>query len=352
MTTIVRPSQNKVVGQNTTMATWAGAIARALAGAGVDAEALFAEAGIDFGLVNRPDKRIPVDDMTRLWHLATQASGDPAFGMAVARQVNLTTFHALGVAAMASQTVTEAADMITRFATIVSDGIDMQVRLGEEEVGLVMGMRPGYPRFADPCVEAALAAIVLTARQLVPSMQLERVSFRHRCAGDPARYRELFGCPVAFGAGEDGIFGGSDLLATDTLPGSSPAVARVNEALCEEYLASRAGGDTTSRVRELIASHMARGEQLPLSRVASALAMSERKLQRLLRDEGVHYRDVLDEERARIAANLLSRDDQSIGRVAEKLGFDSLSAFSRAFKRWYDQSPRDYRQAARRPAGS
>ena len=347
MTTTATPSQAKGVGENTTMATWAGAIARALSASGVDAQALFAQAGIDYGLVNRPDKRIPVDDMTRLWRLATDISGDAAFGMAVARQVNLTTFHALGVAAMASETVSEAADMITRFASIVSDGIDMQVRLGEEEVGLVMGMRPGYPRFADPCVEAALGAIVLTARQLVPSLQLNRVSFQHRCAGDPARYRELFGCPVSFAASEDGIFGGSELLSSETLPGSSPAVARVNAALCEEYLSSREG-DITARVRELIAGHMASGQLLPLSSIASTLAMSERKLQRLLREEGVHYRDVVDAERARIAARLLSRDDQSVGRVAEKLGFDSLSAFSRAFKRWYDQSPREFRQQSRR----
>lgn len=350
MTTTQTLSQAKVVPQNTTMATWAGAIARALGNSGIDDQALFAEAGIDYELVNRPDRRIPVADMTRLWQLAVRASGDPAFGLAVAQQVNLTTFHALGVAAMASETVSDAANMISRFASMVSDGIDMQVRIGDAEVGLVLAMRPGYPRFADACVEAVLASIVLTARQLAPQLRLERVAFRHRCAADPLQYRQLFDCPVRFAAPVDGLFGSPDLLSSGPLPASSPSVAQANAALCEQYLSDRNSGETSGRVRELIARQLRAGAVPLLPDVAAALAMSERKLQRLLREEGVQFRDLLDEVRALIARQLLLDDDMAVGRVAEQLGFDSLSAFSRAFRRWYDMSPRAMRQAGRKGA--
>lgn len=350
MTTTQTLSQPKVVPQNTTMATWAGAIARAVGDMGGDARALFASAGIDYSLANRPDRRIPVTDMTRLWELAVKTSGDPAFGLRVAQQVNLTTFHALGVAAMASETVSDAANMISRFASMVSDGIDMQVRIGDAEVGLVLGMRPGYPRFADACVEAVLASIVLTGRQLAPSLRLARVAFRHRCVADPLRYRQLFDCPVSFAAAEDGLFGSPDLLSSGPLPASSPSVAQANAALCEEYLSSRESGETSSRVRDLIARQLRAGAVPLLPDTAAALAMSERKLQRLLREEGVQFRDLLDQVRALIARQLLVDDGLAVGRVAEQLGFDSLSAFSRAFRRWYDMSPRDMRQSGRKGA--
>src|SRR5690606_9492286 len=142
----------------------------------VDDRRLFADAGIDHALVNNPAQRIPVADMTRLWNLAVSASGDPAFSLAVARQVNLTTFHALGVAAMASATVQEAGDMICRFASMISDGIAMRFHQQGKEVGLVLGMHPNYPRFADASVEAALASIFLSAKQLMPESAAERVT--------------------------------------------------------------------------------------------------------------------------------------------------------------------------------
>lgn len=347
MTTKQQPPQANVVTHNTTMATWAGAISRALQAHGIDAQALFTEVGVDYALVNRPDKRIPVADMTRLWTLAVQATADTCFGLAVAAQVNLTTFHALGVAAMASETVTDATNTISRFAAMVSDGIDMQVHIDTSEVGLVLAMRPHYPRFADACVEATFASIVLTARQLTPALQLSRVTFQHACAGNLPRYEKLFGCAVAFGQQQDGVFASSDILTAAPLPASSPGLARANAALCEEYLNAQQRGDLSSRVRELIAAALQTGNTLTLPEVASKLAMSERKLQRLLREEGVQYRDLLDDVRGGIAQRLLADHAVPVGRIAEQLGFESFSAFSRAVRRWSGMTPRALRMASR-----
>ncbi|MEE4252202.1 MAG: AraC family transcriptional regulator, partial [Alcanivoracaceae bacterium] len=214
MTTTEQQSHKKVVTNNTTMATWAGAIARALRTYEVDDQRLFADAGIDHALVNNPAQRIPVTDMTRLWNLSVAESGDPAFGLAVAQHVNLTTFHALGVAAMASANAHEAGALICRFASMISDGIAMQFHHQDNEVGLVLGMRPGYPRFADACVEAVLASVYLIARQLVPDTYVARITLQHRCPSDPAFYQGFFACPVTFSASSDGIYTAMGSLAS------------------------------------------------------------------------------------------------------------------------------------------
>lgn len=348
MATKQQQPQKKVVLQNTTMATWAGAIARALPHYGVNDQRLFADAGIDHALMNNPTQRIAVADMTRLWNLAVTESGDPAFGLAVARQVNLTTFHALGVAAMASENASEAGELIGRFASMVSDGIAMQFRQQDREVGLLFGMRPGYPRFADACVEAVLASVYLISRQLLPESGATRITLQHRCPSDPMQYRDFFQCPVAFGASCDAIYGASDGLASAQWPSSSPQIAQANEALCEQYLSSR-HGQITARVRDLIADGLQRGALPALPEIANASAMSERKLQRLLRDEGVQFRDLLDEVRALLAQQLLTGSSLPVGRVAEQLGFDSLSSFSRACRRWHGLTPRALRQSASSP---
>lgn len=344
MTTIATPTQKKSVRQNTTMATWAGAIARALRAQGIDDRQLFAECGIDHALVHNPTQRIPVADMTRLWNLAVLQSGDPAFGLRVSQHVNLTTFHALGVAAMASNTVQEAGDLVCRFAAMMSDGIAMRLDQSNQQIGLVLGMRPGYPRFADASVEAVFASVCLIARQLLPGASPARVTFQHRCPSDPTHYRQFFDCPVIFSAASDGIYALTAGWASTPLPTGSPQVAQANAALCEDYLSSRQG-TVSARVRDLIGNHLQHGGLPSLTDIAGSLAMSERKLQRLLRDEGIQFRDLLDDVRALLARQLLGNDGLSVGRVAEQLGFDSLSAFSRACKRWHGVSPRALRQS-------
>lgn len=348
MTTAWQHTQNKSVVQNTTMATWAGAIARALADYGVNDQALFLHAGIDYALVNQPAQRIPVADMTRLWDLAVTASGDHTFGLTVAEKVNLTTFHALGVAAMASDTVRQAGDIVTRFATMVSDGIDMQIRESANETSLVLAMQAGYPRFADASVEAALGAILRTAQQLIPGATPSRVTFQHHKPTEINRYCQFFGCPVSFAADCDGLHIDAEQLPTERLPTSSPQIAEANTALCDQYLAARQQ-QTSARVRQLLHGNLEQGQILSLQEVAAQLAMSERKLQRLLRDEAVQFRDLLDEVRGRLARQMLANVTVPIGHVADRLGFDSSSAFTRAFRRWHGVSPRAMRQSGTTP---
>lgn len=102
---------------------------------------------------------------------------------------------------------------------------------------------------------------------------------------------------------------------------------------------------TSARVRALITRDLEQGVSPTLPTIASTLAMSDRTVQRLLREEGLQFRDLLDEVRAMLAKQLLADGVLSIGRIAEQLGFDSLSSFSRACRRWHGVTPRTLRQS-------
>jgi AraC-like DNA-binding protein len=346
MTTTATQDQTNVSARaNTTMATWAGAIARALKEYGVDAKLLFARQGIDFQLVNNPMQRIPVADMTRLWNSAVTETGDHGFGLTVARQVNLTTFHALSVAAVASEDAEQAAQVICQYASMVSDGIDMRLETSANTLGLILSFRPGFPRFADPCVEASFASMYRIGRESLPDLRPDRVSFRHRCKGDPMIYRAFFGCPVAFGADHDGIHMPRAGLSGGRLPTASEAVAKANRDLCRDYVESREQGVVQLQVKDVLHKALEKQGLLGLEQVSAALAMSERKLQRQLRAEGCRFRDLQDEVRAERARALLEQDRLPAARVAESLGFDSVSAFTRACKRWFGKTPREIRRS-------
>jgi AraC-like DNA-binding protein len=74
--------------------------------------------------------------------------------------------------------------------------------------------------------------------------------------------------------------------------------------------------------------------------------MSDRNLQRALRNDRTSYRKVLDGVRRDLAISHLANPSTSAGQVGFLLGFSEPSAFHRAFRRWTGAAPGAYRGTA------
>ena len=83
--------------------------------------------------------------------------------------------------------------------------------------------------------------------------------------------------------------------------------------------------------------------------VAKQLAIAPRTLQRRLATEGFSYQQVVDLERREAAERLLVDASLAVGEIGYLLGFSEPSAFHRAFKRWHQMTPLEYRGSANRP---
>lgn len=79
--------------------------------------------------------------------------------------------------------------------------------------------------------------------------------------------------------------------------------------------------------------------------VASALGMSVASLRRRLTEAGLAFRDLRARYQNSIARAALE-DGNSIGDIAESLGFSDGRSFARAFRQWNGIAPGDYRRAA------
>ena len=84
-----------------------------------------------------------------------------------------------------------------------------------------------------------------------------------------------------------------------------------------------------------------------LADVASALHLSERTLARKLEHEGTSFKNLLEDLRRRLALRYVGDSDLAFSEIAFLLGFSQVAAFHRAFKRWTDQTPLEYRTGRR-----
>ena len=94
----------------------------------------------------------------------------------------------------------------------------------------------------------------------------------------------------------------------------------------------------------MIVQSLHQGEPtLPI--VAGHLALSSRTLQRRLQERGLVFQEILENTRRELAIRYLQDKNLSLTDIALLLGYSEQSAFNRAFKRWYNETPKSYRMA-------
>jgi AraC-like DNA-binding protein len=84
--------------------------------------------------------------------------------------------------------------------------------------------------------------------------------------------------------------------------------------------------------------------QADIEGAARVAGLGVRGLQRMLRQQGVSYRQVLDVARAARAKALLRETDHSVTEIALDLGYTDHANFTRAFSRWEGCPPNDFRR--------
>jgi AraC-like DNA-binding protein len=74
------------------------------------------------------------------------------------------------------------------------------------------------------------------------------------------------------------------------------------------------------------------------------LDVSVRSLHRRLADEGQSYVAIANEASGVLAKRLIAEENRTIQETAFLMGFNDVSSFHRAFKRWTGTTPTKFRQ--------
>ena len=86
--------------------------------------------------------------------------------------------------------------------------------------------------------------------------------------------------------------------------------------------------------------------------LAAGCRLSQSHLQHLFkRHTGIGLGHLLNQQRLERAADLLANSDMSIKEVACAVGYEHTSSFSRAFLRWFETAPSQYRRENAQQAG-
>ncbi|WP_076411857.1 AraC family transcriptional regulator [Shewanella sp. UCD-KL12] len=329
-----------------TIAAWAIAISRALSASGVDPYQVFDAAGLSLKDVEvSPESRIAIEHMTRLWHLADKATGSSAFGLTVGQYAYPMHFRSLGLLMMTSASLAQAFETLPNYSALVSNSAAITLQRTPDRLGFTIMPLPGVD-ISPMSIDAFFATLmhhgelILGHGKFVLTVELMRPEPK-----DKTPWHSSFSCPVSFNKPVNCLWMDRGMLEQATVMGN-PKLAAQNETKVRQYLDTMQALQWQERTSQAIHAMLASGEPTA-QKVAQVYNVSERTLSRKLNAEGSSFRLLLQQKRQELAYHYLMNTELSITLLSDRLGYSSLTNFSRAFHRWHGASPAAFREQSK-----
>ncbi|MCG6939283.1 MAG: AraC family transcriptional regulator [Gammaproteobacteria bacterium] len=310
---------------------------------GCDPAQLFIKAGISPELRGNPRARISLDALTSLWGHAVEALGDPCFGIKMAHYWHPSFMGALGYAWLVSTSLRTAFGRAERFVHVVSEGLDLC--LSDTGRGLKVTVKIPDEAMSYPQQYQVTMAVLMRISRINFGDELKAVeiTFQHAMPDCHEVFSSYFQSPLVYEASEYSMtFATGDI--DRKLPTANKELALMHDEILMKYLVRIKKGDLVQQIQSLMIDQLPSGKVTD-QMIARELHLSERTLQRKLRDKGTSFRQVLESVRKMVAMQYIRDTGTSMTEIAFLLGFSEQSAFSRAFKKWTGKSPVQYRES-------
>ncbi|MDR3448584.1 MAG: AraC family transcriptional regulator [Alphaproteobacteria bacterium] len=270
---------------------------------------------------------------------------DPAVGLRAGQQHQLHDLGLFGYALASFPTLERSLQFGFAHDRLAGSILDRSLRV-EKELAVI----EGHDNF---CLQALLPLVVeysfSTMHRLIELImekpfQSLQMRLPYPAPAHARLYSELFQCDVEFSAGAlDWRF--DSAILSDRCPRASLLSERMSASLCESMFQSLGGGEPAlvRAVRQESLKCINDRSPLTVDALAERLNLSARTLRRRLAELGFNCQDVIEDSRNRLAKELLGNTRLRIDDIAERVGYSDASSFRKAFKRWTNTTPADYR---------
>ncbi|MEM9921026.1 MAG: AraC family transcriptional regulator ligand-binding domain-containing protein [Bacteroidota bacterium] len=268
----------------------------------------------------------------------------PGFGVRVGQQMKIDDYGVLGLSWRTCSRVGEIFERSERYFKLLSNTFVWQV-IEDKYLSRVILNREAHRRGMELSTEASLSATVVVLQAMSEKdIAPVQVSFKHGKPKDLSSFDAAFQCPVLFNQPQYAI----SYKTVDLNIKTAKADASINSYLLQQIDEKTKGikipGNKLVRDVELLIKDALPTGIPSIHHIGSLTAMSNRTLTRRLSEAGVTYRDLVKKTQERIAKEMLRQNTQTVGEIAFLTGFSEQSAFNRAFKKWTNLTPSEFRK--------
>lgn len=314
-------------------------IYQAMRNANIPADKVLMEAGVGLNHLDT-NARTPSAAQLAFWQSAEKVSGDPHIGLHLGEHLPLYRGQVLEYLFLSSSTFGEGLKRVLAYQRLISDMLQAQLVINDDECYLANMLNDATFHHTAECIMVAVLRFFrfVSESQFQPLM----IYFTHSDGANAEEYERVYGCPVVLGADEIRLYFKPEVL-NSRIWQAEPELLRFHEQLAHEKLQELARFDLIAEVRRAIGESLESGTT-SLETISKRLNVAPRRLRTQLMDAGTSFNQVLADYRCRLAKRLLAQTSESIEQIVYLTGFSEPSTFYRAFKRWTDLTPIEYRK--------
>ena len=314
----------------------AGTMSQVCSAFSVDEHRVTRRAGLPSGFFELDGRAVSASEFYALWESLDVEKNAPDFPLQLAEGVIQHGFDSAVYSFYCSPTVRVGLERKALFKPLIAP---LRMTLSDYDKHLVVSFSASEPEQSLPSLLGwfDLVYFVAAIRHATGVDVTPAAIEVEHARPDWTGAAEFFGCPVLVGSGYRLVLSHED---------AARALITRNDALWEQLEKGLNDGFATAlpersfagRVRQALVEGLP-GGQVTADQIARALAVSKRSLQRRLSEEGVSYKDILEDTRRALALNYLQNSDMSVQEITFLLGFRDPRSFFRAFRSWTGKTP-------------
>lgn len=312
----------------------------------VSAQQLCKLSGIDLNtFLKRDNPALTQKQLHDLWLNASHLCNDPLFGLHFGESLQLAALGIVGEIVKSSNTVGEAITHAAALAHLLTDLFRIDVKQSKHHFTI------RFIPFKDEATTPSLAFrhtmdlfMVFIVHELdgllLEKIKPHAVRFSYSIP-DLVEYERVLRCRPVKRTGEYALVFENKYWDTPILTVNY----ELQHALLQKIGTIPPQLNNSQTYHAKIYNYLLTNAYLgivSLEAISANFNVSVRSLQRKLKEEGVKYQDVADEVRKSLAVNYLSSGSYNVKEISHILGYNEISAFTRAFKRWTGTTPVSY----------
>lgn len=291
-------------------------------------------------------ERIVMQTYVDLLNFGAQSTELSLFGFELGKHIQARDYGILGYLVESCENLAQAIDVLGRFDALVADIGQTQLNVTDTFAHL------DWQPLTTDCKQMVLrntTAWVATVRKILgETLSPYQVTFSFALSAEEiAQLKAWFNCEVITNTNENRISFSKTLLALPfTSENKAMFLALIKLSETELSQSQLSQSIRNSNIKQQVATLLSATSNLQgcdQKRIAEALFMSARTLQRKLKAEQASFSAMLETERKSRIDNLLKHN--TIAQTAYELGFVEQSSFTHACKKWFGITPLAYQKS-------
>lgn len=290
----------------------------------------------------RDSERIPISRLYDLLDFVAEDRSSSVIGVELAHEAQGSIFVPVEDICRRLETVRDGMQCWVNHHSVVAGSQSLAFECFGPNAMMDISILGRWRKAHDHLIDLFLARQVSLLREASDGATPRLVQLCRENNGARKAHEDFFQCRTQFEAPSNRLIFDAELLEKPLGQAQTEDIQEMVRQLTEER--DRITNQEIIRKIRRVLSTSPTPQSVSLQDVAEAFDVSARTLQRRMRRAGITLRRLRDDVQKELVREYI-RNGDSFDTIADKLGYSELSAFYRAFKRWFGVTPADFRSA-------